>query len=284
MPVPGCGALGRDDGRIWAPIRGSRPSGPELRSHGVGWHSGFPVLRGDAVFRISQTASSPRGLWQATGAAGLCRRKAGLGGPCSILTRWRRQRARTGSGGAQPPRARLQTLSGAAERRRRPQHLARVDVERGSFVEGGFVLRAADLADIAWADESTLLLAAASGPQERAATGYPRAVRLWARGTEPFAAKPVFEGAGTSGAKVASFLTAGRRWPDRDCRDRNPRIADLSPARRKAVRLPVPGGADLQTVTGPYAIFALRASWHGSVAGGLVAFDLAAFEHRGRRG
>jgi len=240
----------------------------------------FPVLRGETVFRLSQTDLNPRGLWQVTGAAGYAAGKPvwrtlldldALAASEGQDWQWR------GSTCLGPAYRRcLVQLSAGGDRSIWREY----DVERGTFAEGGFGF-GPDLADIAWADENTLLIAAAAGPEERAATGYPRAVRLWSRGTEPFAAQPVFEGDGTSGAKVASFLTAGRRWlivtaVTVTLESQTYLLRDGTP-----VRLPVSGGADLQTVTGRYAIFALRQSWQDSAAGALVAFDLAAFEASG---
>ena len=59
--------------------------------------------------------------------------------------------------------------------------------------EGGF-LRPEAKGELAWVDEDTVLVATDLGPGSMTASGYPRTVRLWRRGTALADAEPVAEG------------------------------------------------------------------------------------------
>ena len=65
------------------------------------------------------------------------------------------------------------------------------DVEAGQFVEGGFRIPEAKGA-AAWVDENTLLVSTATAGAT--ASGYPRTVQRWTRGTPLAEAETVFEG------------------------------------------------------------------------------------------
>jgi prolyl oligopeptidase len=279
--------------RAWAKARtaeavaalGTDPRFPAFRraaleTLGTGEAPDFPVLRGEAVYRFSQSIENPRGLWQVTD----------TGRYASRTPAWRTLIDLDALAKAEGQDWRWQgsTCLGPAYRR----CLVRLtpggdrsvwrefDVASGTFVEGGFHF-GPDLADLAWADQDTVLLAAASGTKERAATGYPRAVRLWTRRTDPFMAAPVIQGDTVSGVNVASFLSEARKFLIVTAVTEAHSSQTYLLRDGAAVLLPVDGGADFQTVTGPHAIFALRRAWPPYPAGALIALDLAAFEASG---
>jgi prolyl oligopeptidase len=67
------------------------------------------------------------------------------------------------------------------------------DLEAKQFVDGGFTLPEAK-SRVAWRDEASLFVATDFGPGTLTASGYPRTVREWARGTLLEAAPLVYEG------------------------------------------------------------------------------------------
>jgi len=70
------------------------------------------------------------------------------------------------------------------------------DVATKSFVAGGFTLPEAK-SDTVWRDADTLLVGTDFGPGSMTASGYPRIVKRWQRGTPLSAAVTVFEGSET---------------------------------------------------------------------------------------
>src|SRR5688572_682427 len=71
------------------------------------------------------------------------------------------------------------------------------DTESLRFVEGGFFLPAAK-SNAGWIDENTIYVGTDFGEGSLTASGYPRIVKVWRRGTPLAAARTVFEGARTS--------------------------------------------------------------------------------------
>mgnify|MGYP001600217230 CR=1 FL=1 len=69
-------------------------------------------------------------------------------------------------------------------------------VSAGTFVLGGFALAEAKQ-DTAWVDRDTLLVGTDFGPGSMTDSGYPRALRLWKRGTPLSGAPTVFSGSTT---------------------------------------------------------------------------------------
>jgi prolyl oligopeptidase len=67
------------------------------------------------------------------------------------------------------------------------------DLDMKAFVEGGFALPEAK-SRVAWRDETSLFVATDFGPGSLTASGYPRTVREWRRGTPLAAAAAVYEG------------------------------------------------------------------------------------------
>jgi prolyl oligopeptidase len=71
------------------------------------------------------------------------------------------------------------------------------DAETLRFVEGGFFLPVAK-SNVAWIDENSIYVGTDFGPGSLTASGYPRIVKAWRRGTPLSSARTIFEGAGTS--------------------------------------------------------------------------------------
>ncbi|OGR44584.1 MAG: hypothetical protein A2X35_00320 [Elusimicrobia bacterium GWA2_61_42] len=70
--------------------------------------------------------------------------------------------------------------------------LRELDTVKKAFVADGFRLEESN-SGIAWLDKNTLLLAEALGPESLTASGYPRVVRKWRRGTAPQTAPVLLE-------------------------------------------------------------------------------------------
>jgi prolyl oligopeptidase len=86
------------------------------------------------------------------------------------------------------------------------------DSVAGRFVESGFSLPAAK-SDVAWVDADALLVATDFGAGSLTASGYPRIVKMWKRGTPLAAAPTVFEGeAKDVSDDPADFEDGARRW------------------------------------------------------------------------
>jgi prolyl oligopeptidase len=82
----------------------------------------------------------------------------------------------------------------------------------GRFVEGGFSLPAAK-SNAAWVDADTLLVGTDFGAGSLTASGYPRIVKLWKRGTPLDAAPTIFEGETGDVSDDPAVLEDGpRRW------------------------------------------------------------------------
>lgn len=82
------------------------------------------------------------------------------------------------------------------------------DVEKKEFVEGGFVLPAAK-SQVAWGGDDVLYVGTDFGAGSLTASGYPRVVKRWRRGTPLSAAEPLHEGAVESVWAVGERLGSG---------------------------------------------------------------------------
>jgi len=85
------------------------------------------------------------------------------------------------------------------------------DTGTKQFVPGGFALPEAK-SRVAWRDEETLWVGTDFGPGSLTASGYPRIMKLWKRGTPLSAARTVFEGKpeDVSVSGVTEILDDGR--------------------------------------------------------------------------
>jgi prolyl oligopeptidase len=86
------------------------------------------------------------------------------------------------------------------------------DLAAAAFVENGFVLPEAK-SNVAWADSDTLLVATDYGSGSLTASGYPRIVKSWKRGTPLASATTIFEGeAGDVSSGPVAVQSGARRW------------------------------------------------------------------------
>lgn len=154
------------------------------------------------------------------------------------------------------------------------------DVASGSFVAGGFTLPAAK-SNVAWFDADTLFVGTDEGADSMTASGYPRLVRLWQRGT-PFAQAKLIAAGQKADVSMSGFSALDRetRW---QFVNRSPsfftnRLSLVRPD-GKLVALPVPEDADYEEVLAGRLIARLNsplATRSGTApAGSLVAWPLA---------
>jgi prolyl oligopeptidase len=82
-----------------------------------------------------------------------------------------------------------------------------------SFVDGGFALPQAK-SSVTWEDADTLLVATDYGKGSMTASGYPRIVKRWKRGTPLASAETVAEGDHEDvGMNVFALVDGDKRWP-----------------------------------------------------------------------
>ncbi|WP_369200825.1 prolyl oligopeptidase family protein [Streptomyces sp. PU-14G] len=151
------------------------------------------------------------------------------------------------------------------------------DMDRGAFVEDGFRLPEAKNS-VSWIDEDHLFVGTDAGPGDLTASGYPRTVRRWRRGTPLEAAPVVFEGSHED--------VSVRAWHDPTPgfeRDLAVRSRDFWHSERfllspdgTAVRIEAPDDA-LVGVRRQWLLVTLRSPWLERPAGALLAFDFEAF-------
>lgn len=161
------------------------------------------------------------------------------------------------------------------------------DTATKSFVKDGFFLAEAK-SRVAWKDENTLWVGTDFGPGSLTTSGYPRLVKLWARGTPLAEAQLVFAGEATDMAVGGYTMFKGDQRYD---------VVVRTPAFFRAevflllggrlVKLDVPPDVDMQGVFAEHLLFALRSDWTvgGATykAGSLLAASLDDFLRGSRR-
>ncbi len=135
------------------------------------------------------------------------------------------------------------------------------DTSAKQFVAGGFTLPEAK-SSVAWKDEDTLWVGTDFGPGSLTTSGYPRIVKLWARGTPLSAARTVFEGKSEDVASAGSseILSDGRY----DLVTRSPaffRHETFLLLGGRLVRLDIPEDSQIRTVFRDRILFSLRSDW-----------------------
>ncbi len=151
------------------------------------------------------------------------------------------------------------------------------DLEAKEFVPDGFRVPEGKTR-IGWIDDDTVYLGADLGPDTLTASGYPRTVRRWRRGTPPEEAEPVHE--------VSADDLAVSAWHDptdgfvRDFlhvqRDFwNSETQVLGPD-GQWVRIDVPGDAYAHAHR-EWLVVAPKSEWLGQLAGSLLAFRFEEF-------
>jgi prolyl oligopeptidase len=135
------------------------------------------------------------------------------------------------------------------------------DSKTRQFVSGGFTLPEAK-SNVGWRDEDTLWLGTDFGPGSLTASGYPRFVKLWKRGTPLSEAKTIFEckpeDVGTSGS--TQILSDGRY----DLVTRTPaffRQEAFLYLGGRLVKIDLPEDVRLRAFFRDRVIFSLRSDW-----------------------
>ncbi len=150
-----------------------------------------------------------------------------------------------------------------------------------SFVDGGFALGEAK-SGVAWIDKDTLLVGTDMGEGSLTDSGYPRAVRVWARGAALADAPALAQGEKTDVAvwgRVEQDGGAAHIFAQRAVSFFETEYDYALGAGGEKRTLPLPKNADLQGVIGGRAIFGLREPWsyqgRDYPQGAIVAYDLA---------
>ncbi len=155
--------------------------------------------------------------------------------------------------------------------------LREFDKGAGAFVGGGFALPNAK-SDVAWAGPDALYVATDYGAGTLTASGYPRIVKRWARGTPLTAATVVAEGKAEDVRIGVTVIGDGPRdWPllIRGLDFYHEELSHIAPDGR-LVRSPLPADAEVEDVLGGRLIAKLQTPWQGRPAGALVAYDISA--------
>jgi prolyl oligopeptidase len=146
-----------------------------------------------------------------------------------------------------------------------------------SFVEGGFTVPQAK-SSVTWEDADTLLVATDYGAGSMTASGYPRIVKRWKRGTPLAAAETVAEGETEDvGMNVFALTDGDKRWP-MISRGKTFYTADIklrSGDASRYISTIVPDTASIRDVIGGQLIIFLNQPWSGIPAGSLVSLSLA---------
>ncbi|MBU7589599.1 MAG: S9 family peptidase [Sphingopyxis terrae] len=151
------------------------------------------------------------------------------------------------------------------------------DRTTGRFVTDGFALPQAKSA-VVWEDADTLLVATDYGEGSMTASGYPRIVKRWKRGTPLASAAVVAEGeASDVGINPIAIDDGKTRWI-LIARNKSFYTSDYSIRAAHGagfVPAPIPDTADLRDVIGGQAIIFLNKPADGFGEGSLVALSLA---------
>jgi prolyl oligopeptidase len=151
--------------------------------------------RGDYLYNFWQDAAHPRGLWRRTTLEEYRRDRPdwevlldvdALAGKEDENWVWQGASLLRSGGYRQ---ALVQLSRGGAD----ASVVREFDVSRQSFVSGGFAVPEAKT-DVGWIDADRIYVGTDFGPGSLTASGYPRVVKLWRRGTPLAEASVVYEG------------------------------------------------------------------------------------------
>lgn len=146
-----------------------------------------------------------------------------------------------------------------------------------SFVTDGFILPQAK-SSVTWEDADTLLVATDYGAGSMTASGYPRIVKRWKRGTPLSAAETVAEGATEDvGMNVFALTDGDKRWP-MISRGKTFYTADIklrSGDASRYISTIIPDTASVRDVIDGQLILFLNQPWADIPAGSLVSLSLA---------
>jgi prolyl oligopeptidase len=157
------------------------------------------------------------------------------------------------------------------------------DAREKAFVAGGFSLPEAK-SESDWYDADTLWVSTDFGPGSLTASGYPRIVKLWKRGTPLAEARTIFEGKPEDvsvGGYTIVDLAAGRRY---HFITRTPIFYKQETFLRldeRLVKIEIPEDANIDGIFQDRLLVSLRTPWPTGgktyPAGGLLAIGLDAF-------
>ena len=156
------------------------------------------------------------------------------------------------------------------------------DLGTGRFVEGGFVVPEAK-SSVAWVDSDTLLVGTDYGAGSLTASGYPRILKLWQRGTPLASARTLFRGeAGDVATNPVAIQSATRRWVfvDRGKTFWTNERHLLTPT-GGLIPVPLPADAELEDVIGDLLIAKLQSPLGAFREGTLVSWSLRDILARG---
>ncbi|MDZ3832697.1 MAG: prolyl oligopeptidase family serine peptidase [Sphingopyxis sp.] len=146
-----------------------------------------------------------------------------------------------------------------------------------SFVADGFTLPEAK-SSVTWEDADTLLVATDYGTGSMTASGYPRIVKRWKRGTPLARAATVVEGAHEDvGMGVFAAMDGDQRWTIIS-RNKTFYTSDYfipGAGGDSYVQAPIPDTADLREILAGQAIIFLNKAQDGFAQGSLIAMPLA---------
>jgi len=156
------------------------------------------------------------------------------------------------------------------------------DLATGKFVAGGFVIPEAK-SSVAWVDADTLLVGTDYGAGSLTASGYPRILKLWKRGTPLASARTLFSGeTGDVATNPLAIQSATRRWVfvDRGKTFWTNERHLLTPS-GGLIPVPLPADAELEDVIGDLLIAKLQSPLGAFRAGTLVSYSLRDILARG---
>lgn len=146
-----------------------------------------------------------------------------------------------------------------------------------SFVDGGFTLPQAK-SSVTWENADTLLVATDYGAGSMTASGYPRIVKRWKRGTPLASAETLAEGdAEDVGMNVFALTDGDKRWP-MISRGKTFYTADIklpSSDASRYISTIVPDTASVRDVIDGQLVIFLNQDWGAIPAGSLVTLSLA---------
>ncbi|MBL0914377.1 MAG: S9 family peptidase [Sphingopyxis sp.] len=145
-----------------------------------------------------------------------------------------------------------------------------------SFVDGGFTLPQAK-SSVTWENADTLLVATDYGKDSMTASGYPRIVKRWKRGTPLSAAETVAEGEHEDvGMNVFALVDGDKRWPmisrGKTFYTTDYMLPNIDASRY--ISTIIPDTASVRDVIDGQAIIFLNKEWAGTPAGSLVSLSL----------
>ncbi|MEA3063905.1 MAG: prolyl oligopeptidase, partial [Sphingomonadales bacterium] len=156
------------------------------------------------------------------------------------------------------------------------------DVTSARFVEGGFVVPEAK-SNVAWVDADTLMVGTDYGSGSLTASGYPRIVKTWKRGTPLASARTLFSGeAGDVSVNPVAVQSGNRRWVfvSRGKTFWTNEYHLLAPT-GGLIPVPLPQDAEFEDVIGDRLIVKLQSPLGAFRAGTLVEYSLGEILARG---